>query len=241
MITTQKADGALWITLDRPAQRNALNQAMYRDLKVALEQGDDDPECVALVLQAAGKDFCAGNDLADFNHPTPQVLEAIMDFLHILPHLKTPFLALVQGRAVGIGTTMLMYADCVFATEDACFSTPFLQLGLCPEAASSLLFPRFLGKVLTTRMLLLGEKLSAQEAKSVGFVMNLCQDRRDLALQAHQCIEHFKSVPLEALHASKRLLTSSLYAGGVEVMAHEKEMFVSLLKKINIQKQKKEM
>ena len=137
-------DGAvLAITLSRPERRNALTVAMYAVLADAIEGAADDKSLRLITIRGEGQDFAAGNDLMDFMQALPRDSDDIpvWRFLRALAHNEVPILAAVQGNAVGIGTTMLLHCDLVIAAASARFSLPFVELGLVPEAASTLLLP----------------------------------------------------------------------------------------------------
>ncbi len=146
---------------------------MYRALSDALESGKSDPTVRVRVLFGSGGHFTAGNDIGDFlataqgqGGPPREVLR----FIELLPRLGKPLIAGVDGHAVGIGTTLLMHCDLVYASPRASFATPFLDLGLVPEAASSLLMPAVMGYARAFEMLVLGETFSADRAREAGFV-----------------------------------------------------------------------
>ena len=153
-------DGAiLGITLARAERRNAITVAMYAALADAIEGAAADSSVRLITLRGEGHDFAAGNDLADFMNALPRDTSDIpvWRLLRALAQCETPLLAAVHGNCVGIGTTLLIHCDLVIAEEGARFSLPFVDLGLVPEAASSLLLPRLAGRRRAARYLLLGE------------------------------------------------------------------------------------
>ena len=149
------------VRLNRPEKKNALTLPMYTALADAFEETDrrDDIRCVLIAGHASG--FCAGNDLNDFVQmaETGALGAPILRFLHALACCRTPLVAAVAGNAVGVGTTMLLHCDYVVAAEDAVLSTPFVALGLIPEAASSLLAPRLMGHARAFELLAMGRPL----------------------------------------------------------------------------------
>src|SRR5256885_2650123 len=165
-------DGAvLAITLARPERRNAITVAMYAALAEAIERAAGDESIRVITFQSEGQDFAAGNDLADFLEAAPREGEIpVWRFLRALAECETPIIAAVQGNCVGIGTTMLLHCDLVVAEEGARFSLPFVDLGLVPEAASSLLLPRLAGRAAAARYLLLGDSFGVGEAMHIGLV-----------------------------------------------------------------------
>src|SRR3990170_270866 len=164
--------GVLAITLARPERRNAITVAMYAALADAIEGAQGDDSVRLITLRGEGADFTAGNDLADFMAAMPRDGEeiAVWRLLRALAVNEVPLIAAVHGNAVGIGTTMLLHCDFVLAEEGARFVMPFVDLGLVPEAASSLLMPRLAGRRRAARYLLLGEPFGVEEAHEFGLV-----------------------------------------------------------------------
>jgi enoyl-CoA hydratase/carnithine racemase len=157
------------LTLNRPDKKNALTHAMYAALADGLEGADADPALKVIVLTGAGDAFTAGNDLADFAAPQPAV-RPVERFLHDVASTRKPIIAAVNGLAVGVGLTMLLHCDVVYAAPEATFSVPFTNLGLVPEAASSLLLTRLVGHQRAAEIFLFGEPIDAAEAHRIGLV-----------------------------------------------------------------------
>ncbi|MGE5267867.1 MAG: enoyl-CoA hydratase-related protein, partial [Deltaproteobacteria bacterium] len=201
-------DGVQVLRLSRPEKRNALNRDMYRVLIDALEGSDADDGIRVNVIFGSEGNFTAGNDIADFlatsrgeTGPPREVLR----FIERLPLLSKPLLAGVDGPAIGIGTTLLLHCDLVYATPRATFATPFLDLGLVPEAASSLLLPRVMGYPRAFEMLILGETFSAGRACGAGLVNTLVEPD---ALEVHVLAKAARLArkPPAALLAARRLI-----------------------------------
>ena len=171
-VLVERRDAVLALTLARPEQRNALTVAMYAALADAIEGAATDPSIRVIVIEGQGDDFTAGNDLADFINTLPAPNSGddipVWRLLRALARNQVPLIAAVHGNAVGIGTTMLLHCDFVLAEEGSRFVMPFVDLGLVPEAASSLLLPRLAGRRRAARYLLLGEKFGADEALDMG-------------------------------------------------------------------------
>jgi enoyl-CoA hydratase/carnithine racemase len=205
-ILTEKKDGILRVELNRPQKKNAITIAMYAALTEALADGERDPNVRAIVLHGAGGVFAAGNDLEDFlKHPPSDDDAPVIRFLLQISRTGKPIIAAVVGAAVGIGTTMLLHCDLVYAGEGAKFSLPFTQLGLCPEAASSYLLPAVAGYQRAAERLLLGEPFGPAEARECGFVNKVLPDAEvlDFALaQARKLV----ALPASSLHTTKLLM-----------------------------------
>jgi enoyl-CoA hydratase/carnithine racemase len=191
------------VTIDRPSKRNALTQTMYERMADALLEADSDKDIGAVVISGVEDVFTAGNDLADFEsgaslHHTDRFLEAISS-VHV------PLIAAVNGIAVGVGLTMLLHCDLVFVEPTAKLSAPFVQLGLVPEAASSLLLPRIVGERRASDLILTGRRLTGSEAVEWGLANAAASPVLPAALEA---AEHVAAQPHEATRATKALLRS---------------------------------
>ena len=172
-ISVTTHNGIQVIRIDRPNKKNALNGPMYRALSDAFRAGDADQNVAVHVILGSGGVFCAGNDMSDFLAVAtgkPNTLSETLAFLDVLPAIQKPVVAGVGGLASGIGVTMLFHFDLVYAAPSAIFSTPFLNLGLVPEAGSSLLLPARIGYQRAFEMLVLGEPFSAERAREAGFI-----------------------------------------------------------------------
>jgi enoyl-CoA hydratase/carnithine racemase len=202
-------DGAVTrIHINRPAKRNALTAAMYAAMAAAIDQAEADGGA-AVIISGEGGTFCAGNDLADFVGNRPEGDEApVRRFMHAIATTPVVLIAAVQGRAIGIGTTMLLHCDYVVAETGAVLQMPFVDLALVPEAASSLLVPRLVGHRRAAEFLLLGEPIDALRAESLGFVNRVVAAGQGLA-EAQAVAARFAAKPASALRSTKRLLKSS--------------------------------
>lgn len=216
----------LSITLARPERRNAITVAMYAALADAVEQATNDETIRALLFRGDGVDFAAGNDLADFLQVRPGGDEeiAVWRFLRALVACKLPLIAAVHGNCVGIGTTMLLHCDLVVAEEGARFSLPFVDLGLVPEAASSLLLPRLAGRRLAAKYLLLAEPFGVDEALSVGLVSHRAAEGK-LEQVVGEIIDRLLAKPPAALRETQRLLRHGSSDEIVERMRLESAIF----------------
>ena len=192
--------------LNRPAKKNAITRPMYAALSGALESANEDAGVAATVLTGAGGCFTAGNDLGDFLQDPPLDPDApVLRFLRALANAKKPLIAAVEGLAVGVGTTLLLHCDLVYASEKAHFSLPFVKLGLVPEAGASLLLPRLIGHQRAAEYLLLGEPFGAEAARGMGLVNRVCE--AEAALEAAlAAATKLASQPLAATIATKALM-----------------------------------
>ena len=171
-VLVDRDGGVLRLTMARPERRNAITVAMYAALADAIAGAAGDPSIRLIIIEGQGEDFTAGNDLADFLNELPAPGSGtdipVWRLLRALATNPVPLIAAVHGNCVGIGTTMLFHCDFVIAEEGSRFVMPFVDLGLVPEAASSLLLPRLAGRRRAARYILLGEKFGADEALAMG-------------------------------------------------------------------------
>ena len=207
-IEVERAGGRLKVRMNRPERRNAITVAMYAALADAIESAAGDPSIRLITLEGAGEDFTAGNDLGDFLSamPPPGTTDIpVWRLLRALAKNEVPIMAAVHGNAVGIGTTMLLHCDLVIAEEGSCFVMPFVDLGLVPEAASSLILPRLAGRRRAARYLLLGESFGAEEAREFGLVSHVVA-KGELDSAVVSKVEALLAKPAEALRLTQRLL-----------------------------------
>jgi enoyl-CoA hydratase/carnithine racemase len=229
-VRVEKIGPRLAITLCRPERRNAITVAMYRALANALEIAAADPTIRIITFRGEGRDFAAGNDLADFLDAGGRSGEeiAVWRFLRALAVCDVPLLAAVHGNCVGIGTTMLLHCDLVVAEEETLFSLPFVDLGLVPEAASSLLLPRLAGRRFAARYLLLAERFGVAEALSIGLISHrAAKGELDQSLEA--LVQQLLCKPSEALRATQRLLRQATNDEILERMRLESTVFAERL------------
>ncbi len=200
--------GILTLTLTRQEKKNSLTNDMYGALADALEQAETDPAIRVVLFQADGDSFTAGNDIGEFAAQATGAFKGelhVIRFLHALARATRPLVAAVQGRAVGVGTTMLLHCDLVLLAEDALLSTPFVNLALVPEAASSLLLPARIGHVRAYAMFALGETIDAGSAVAWGLA-NHAVPANALRAKARQAAEQLARQPLGALVTTKQLM-----------------------------------
>jgi len=209
-IRISKSDGLLTMVIDRPAKKNALTDAMYKALADSLEAAHDDPEVRAILLRGEGDMFTAGNDVGEFAAiaMSGQQPQHVTRFLRALATATKPIVAAVHGRAVGVGVTMLLHCDHVVLSDDAQLTTPFVNLALVPEAASSLLLPARIGHVRAFAMFALGEPVSAQDAVAWG-IANKAVPAGELVATAEGFARRLAAQPTGALTATKALMRDS--------------------------------
>lgn len=224
-------DNVLRLTLARPEKKNALSMAMYSALGNALSKAETDPDVRAILIEAEGDAFTSGNDLADFAAVAAGKLDrkdmTSHLFLHALARADKPIVAAVQGLAVGIGVTMLLHCDLVYVAEDARLTTPFVGLGLVPEAASSWLLQARIGYARAYAMVGLGEALDGVTAAAIGFA-NAALPAGEVRSRALTAAQQLAARPIGALQASKRLMRDA--AAIKATMDRESEVFGARLK-----------
>lgn len=199
--------GVMAIEFARPEARNAITVAMYRALAEAVETARDHPDVRLITLRGQGQDFTAGNDLMDFMAEMPRDGSDIpvWRFLRALADNEVPILAGVQGNAIGIGTTMLLHSDLVIAERGCRFKMPFTELGLVPEAASSMIIPDFAGRRAAAKLLLLGESFGADEALSCGIASHVAEEG-GLDAEFERVKALFLSRPPQSMRLTQKLL-----------------------------------
>lgn len=223
-------NGILRITLARADKKNALTQAMYAALGQALTRAETDATVRVVLLDAEGDAFTAGNDLGDFAAVAAGKLSrdemTTHVFLDALAKARKPIVAAVQGLAVGIGVTMLLHCDLVFVADDAKLSTPFVNLALVPEAASSALLQARIGYVRAYAMFALGEPIDGRTAASLGLV-NQSLPANEVPARALAAARLLATKPMGALQATKQLMRDG--AAIAALMAKESEIFADRL------------
>ena len=215
--------GVLSLILDRRAKKNALNDAMYGTLADALERSETEPTIRVVVIRAEGDTFTAGNDLSDFAAVATSGVAGrnVGRFLQALLRASKPIVAAVQGRAVGIGTTMLLHCDYVLLADDAQLTAPFVSLALVPEAASSMLLPARIGHARAFAMFALGEAVSARDALAWGLA-NHVVPAAELLAATHALAARFARQAIGALVATKKLMrTGELMARQMDLEGQE--------------------
>jgi enoyl-CoA hydratase/carnithine racemase len=221
--------GVMTLTFNRVDKKNSLTAAMYAAVADAVEQAEQNPEVRVLVFQGHETVFCAGNDITDFLNNPPSTPDApVFRLLRNIAAFPKPVMAAVAGPAVGIGTTLLFHCDLVYAGDNAAFAMPFVNLGVCPEAASSLLAPQMMGYHRAAEALLLGEPFMAEAALEIGLVnrvLPLTEVNSYVQVQARK----LAAKPLSSLLETKRLMKAGQAALVQKQMNEEAVSFGRML------------
>jgi enoyl-CoA hydratase/carnithine racemase len=229
-IEVKNESGILTLTLKRPDKKNALTNEMYGALADAIEGAESDPAVRVVLIRGEGDSFTAGNDLGEFAAVAAGKATGerhVTRFIHSLGRATKPLVAAVQGRAVGVGTTMLLHCDLVVLAENALLSTPFISLALVPEAASSILMPLRIGYARAFELFALGEPVAANVALQWGLA-NRVVPLEKLDAEATALAQRLARQPLGSLVATKKLMRSGEML--VKQMQAESEHFEARLK-----------
>lgn len=228
-IVTECQDRVLHIRLARPEKKNALSTEMYQALAEAIEAAGTDPEVRALLFTGTDGCFCSGNDIGDFlQNPAKDENHPVLLFMRALAACPKPVVAGVRGPAVGVGVTMLLHCDLIYAAPNARFSMPFVNLGICAEFASSYLLPRMVGHARAAEILLLGEPFGAQQALDYGMINAIIDDE---AVEAHSrdMARKLAQKAPNAMRVTKDLLKRWSGATVQEAIREEAALFMPML------------
>ena len=221
--------GVLTLTFNRVERKNSINVAMYDALAGAIEGAATDDAVRAVLIQGHETVFSAGNDLDDFLRNKPAGMDSpVFRFLRGIATFPKPLLAAVCGPAVGVGTTLLFHCDLVYAGDNAAFSMPFVNLGLCPEAASSLLVPQMFGYHRAAEALLLGEPFMAEAALEVGLVNRVLPPSECNRFAREQALK-LAAKPLSSLVTTKQLMKGGQQKAVLDRIAEEGAHFGRML------------
>jgi enoyl-CoA hydratase/carnithine racemase len=224
-IQTENSDGVLRIEFNRPEKKNAITVAMYQALADAFLAAQSDADVRVVFVHGKPEVFTAGNDLQDFFADPPQgESHPVFAFLRALKDFGKPIVAAVSGPAVGIGTTMLLHCDLIYAAPEAKFALPFVNLALCPEAGSSYLLSYVAGYPRAAELLLLGEPFSAAHAHEIGLINAIVPLDRLIEVGA-AAARKLAQKPAASLQATKALMRQALMAGVERAMASENAVF----------------
>ena len=231
-ILTHVEAGVMTLTFNRVDKKNSITRAMYAALADGLERAAQDAAVRVVLVQGDPTVFSAGNDIGDFQaapaDPGPREQQPVWRFLRALASFPKPIVAAVCGPAVGVGTTLLLHCDLVYAGDNAAFALPFVNLGLVPEAGSSLLLPQMFGLHRAAEALLLGEPFMAEAALEVGLVNRVVPPTECNAIAQAQA-RKLAAKPMSALIATKRLMKGGQQAAVLARMDEEGEVFGRML------------
>jgi len=229
-IQNEFSDGILTLRINRPDKKNALNLAMYQALADGLSEADSDDAVRVILICGSDDCFTSGNDLTDFLTTPPTGPDSpVMQFLIAISEARKPIVAAVNGAAVGVGVTMLLHCELVYAGNSATFQMPFVNLGLCPEAGSTLLLPRVVGHQRAAELLLLGESFSADKACTLGIVTSVCPDKEVLVTARNKALQ-LAAQPAAAVRLAKNLLKRDYATQLRETIVEEGVQFIERLK-----------
>ena len=222
-VKTETSNHIARIELTRLDKKNALTTDMYQAMADALRAAEADPQVRTVLIHGSAECFTAGNDLKDFlSNPPHGDNSPVFEFLQVISGAAKPLIAAVGGPAVGIGTTMLLHCDLIYASPEARFQLPFISLGLVPEAASSLLLPMVAGYHRAAELLLLGLPFDAAKALNAGIVTEVVE-KGALLERAHAVATHIASLPPASVRLTKSLMKKR-HAQSVNEQMHEESL-----------------
>jgi len=224
-ILIQQDNHILQLSMNRPEKKNAITSAMYATLAEQLENANANADVRVVIIKGEGGSFTSGNDLNDFlQNPATDESSSVSKFLRAIASFQKPLIASVEGVAIGIGTTMLLHCDFVYASTNARFQMPFVNLALVPEAASSYLLPQLMGQRKAADLLLLSKTFDAQEAKELN-IINESSSPEDLNALTMQTAASLVQKAPEAVRLSKMLLKQGNASVIAETMKTEGALF----------------
>jgi enoyl-CoA hydratase/carnithine racemase len=223
-------DAVFIISINRPEKKNALTPSMYQALGDGILQAENDSAIHVIVLSGSDDCFTSGNDVSGFvaNEDSSGERPSVV-FMHAISQANKPVIAAISGLAIGIGTTLLTHCDLVYASQNCFLQMPFSRLGVCPELASSLLLPRFMGHQRAAELLLLGERFSAEQAREYGLVNRVLPQNEYLEFALSKAHE-LAALPNEAIQTSKRLMKRNIASEIPGTIDLELKEFSRLLK-----------
>ena len=229
MIKSETAGRVARIRFDRLDKKNAITVEMYGQLGAALGAAEADSQVRAVLIHGSADCFTAGNDVADFlNAPRERGASPARALFDTLPHMTKPVVAAVGGPAVGIGSTMLLHCDLVYAASNARFQLPFVPLGITPEFGSTFLLPLIAGYQRAAELLLLGQPFTAQKAYQIGMVTEIVAPE-ELFARADKAVAMLAALPPESIRLTKRLLKARYAETLKAVIEEETQIFTERL------------
>ena len=228
MVRAETKERVARIELARPEKKNAITSEMYVQMAEALAAADADREVRAVLIRGSRDCFTAGNDLSDFLQRPPGAKSPSWKFFEVFPAMSKPVVAAVAGPAVGIGTTLLLHCDFVYATPGARFQFPFVPLGIVPEFGSTYLLPLLAGYQRAAELLLLGQPFTAEKAREIGIVTDVVRDS-ELFERAEKTVAALAALPPESMRLTKQLMKSAHAEAVRRQVAEEGRIFVERL------------
>jgi len=228
LIKSETSGRVARIRFDRLDKKNAITREMYAQLAEALSAADSNDEVRAFLLHGSRECFTSGNDVSDFLKRKPGEASPAFALFDVLPAMEKPVVAAVNGPAVGIGTTLLLHCDLVYAAPGARFQLPFVPLGIVPEFGSTLLLPLLAGYQRAAELLLLGQPFTAEKAREVGIVTAVFPEESFLA-EAEKAAAALASLPPESVRLTKRLMKQRNARAVNEQIAEEGRLFLERL------------
>jgi enoyl-CoA hydratase/carnithine racemase len=228
LVRAETSKGVARIELARLDKKNAITTEMYVQLADALAAAEADPAVRAILLHGSRDCFTAGNDLSDFLKRPPGEKSPSWRFFELLPALQKPIVAAVGGPAIGIGTTLLLHCDLVYATPETRFQLPFVSLGIVPEFGSTYLLPLIAGYQRAAELLLLGQPFTAEKAREIGIVTAVVP-QAELLERAAKAAAALAELPAESIRLTKRLMKSAHAAAVRKQISEEGRIFVERL------------
>lgn len=228
-IITKRSNEVLHIALNRPEKRNALTRDMYKSISENMKKGDEDPEIRVTLVYGRGKCFCAGNDIKDFQDKEWSGGEGPLSLTKTIPNIRKPLVAAVHGYATGIGATMLLHFDLVYASQDCRFQYPFVNLGLVPEFGSTFNLPYLVGYQRAAELFFFGNWFTAEEALNLGMVNKVFPEEQ-LISEVSGIAESLALKPPSSIRETKRLI-KRLYSDALsKYKPEEEEVFMRMQK-----------
>lgn len=228
-------DGVFTLQISRPEKKNALTQNMYKAMAEGIKAADQHSDVKVILIRGTDNCFTSGNDVNDFVKATDAGVERpSVQFMRAIAFARKPVIAAVGGMAIGIGTTLLLHCDLVYASEDAFLQLPFTNLGLCPEAGSSLLLAQIVGHQRASELLLLGERFTAQKAMDYGIVNEVLPAAGYLE-QALNKAHHLAKLPADSVQTTKALIKRNQATPVTETIQAELLQFSRLLQSAEAQ------
>lgn len=228
-ILTSKQNGILTIEFNRPGKKNAITSAMYQMMADAIKDGEEDKAMRVMLFCGKPEVFSAGNDLEDFMNAKEDLADRpVAQFLRNLSMASKPVVAAVSGMAIGIGVTLLLHCDQIYAAEHTKFSMPFAKLGLCPEFGSSKLLPEMIGYPRAAELLFFGESFSAEQAFDMGLVSKVLPSA-ELMAYAYAQAAKLVVLPASSLRTTKRLMKARYADAVIAQMIEENKNFSAML------------